>query len=56
MTELYPLIIYTAATLVIIGGLLFIAWWLGARTTSANKELPYESGIKPSGSARYILD
>ncbi len=52
MTELYPFIIYTVFTLLIIGVLLVAAWWLGARTTSPNKELPYESGIIPSGSAR----
>lgn len=52
MTELLPLLIYTAATVIIITLLLLAAWWLGAKTTSANKELPYESGIIPSGSAR----
>jgi len=55
MAELFPLIIYTAATVMIIGGLLLAAWWLGARTTSANKELPYESGVIPSGAARRPL-
>lgn len=55
MTELFPLIIYTAATVLIIGGLLCAAWWLGAKTTSRNKEMPYESGVIPSGSARRSL-
>ena len=53
--ELFPLIIYTAATVLIIGVLLLAAWWLGARSTSRNKEMPYESGVIPSGSARRPL-
>ncbi len=54
-TELYPLIVYTVATVVIIGGLLLAAWWLGAKSTNRNKELPYESGVIPSGAARRPL-
>ncbi|MDD2900077.1 MAG: NADH-quinone oxidoreductase subunit A [Desulfuromonadaceae bacterium] len=53
--ETIPLIAYTAATFLIIGGLLTAAWWLGAKTTSPNKELPYESGVIPSGAARRPL-
>jgi len=53
--EIFPLIAYTAATAVIIGGLLIAAWWLGAKSTSRNKELPYESGVIPSGAARRPL-
>jgi len=55
LDELFPLIIYTAATVLIIGGLLLAAWWLGASSTSSNKEIPYESGVIPSGSARRPL-
>jgi NADH-quinone oxidoreductase subunit A len=54
-SELLPLIIYTVATVLIIGGLLCAAWWLGAKTTSRNKEMPYESGVVPSGAARRPL-
>jgi NADH-quinone oxidoreductase subunit A len=55
-SELLSLIIYTAATVLIIGGLLCAAWWLGAKTTtSRNKEMPYESGVIPSGAARRTL-
>jgi NADH-quinone oxidoreductase subunit A len=50
--ELLPLVLYGAATLLLIGGLLVAAWWLGAKTTNGNKELPYESGVIPTGSAR----
>jgi len=50
--ELYPLIIYTALTVIIVTGLLLAARFLGSGGTSANKNLPYESGVIPSGSAR----
>ena len=50
--ELLPLFVYTAITVALIGVLLLAAWWLGARSTNRNKELPYESGIIPTGSAR----
>ncbi len=55
LSEYYSLIIYTLATLLLIGGMLFAAWWLGERTTNANKELPYESGVIPTGTARISL-
>lgn len=50
--ELLPLLLYGAVAICIIGLLLLATWWLGAKTTNANKELPYESGIIPTGSAR----
>lgn len=50
--EFAALAIYTAAAVLLIALLLLAAWWLGAKTTSDDKELPYESGVIPSGSAR----
>jgi NADH-quinone oxidoreductase subunit A len=55
LIELFPLLAYTLVTLVIIAGLMAAARWLGARSTNPNKELPYESGIAPSGSARLAM-
>ena len=52
MPELLPLIVYTTITVALIGVLLLAAWWLGARSTNRNKEIPYESGVIPTGSAR----
>jgi len=50
--ELFPLGIYTAIAVGLIGILLLAAWWLGAKRQSRDKGLPYESGIIPTGSAR----
>ncbi len=50
--ELLPMAIYTAIAVALIGVLLVAARWLGARSTNRNKELPYESGVIPTGDAR----
>lgn len=50
--ELLPLAVYTAMAVSLVGGLLFVAWWLGEKRRSAVKEAPYESGVTPTGSAR----
>lgn len=55
LDELYPLIVYTVASVLIIGGLLLAAWWFGKSSTNRSKELPYESGVIPSGAARRPL-
>jgi NADH-quinone oxidoreductase subunit A len=50
--ELLPLAVYTAMAVALVGGLLFVAWWLGEKKRSAVKETAYESGVTPTGSAR----
>jgi len=46
----YSFLIYMVVTLILMAGLLLAAWWLGARTTSRNKGIAYESGMLPVGS------
>lgn len=55
LSEYYSLIFYTLATLLLVGGMLIAAWWLGAKKTNRNKEIAYESGVIPTGSARIPL-
>lgn len=50
--EIFPLVLYTAAVSLLIGFLLVAAWWLGAKRHTVAKEIPYESGVIPSGTAR----
>jgi len=50
--ELLPMVLYTAIAVALIGLLMIAARWLGARSTNSNKELPYESGVIPTGDAR----
>ena len=50
--EFLPLAIYTLAAVGLIGILLLAAWWLGAKRRSPEKEIAYESGVIPTGSAR----
>lgn len=48
----YHVAIYSLVSVILIGGLLLAAWWLGGKRISAAKQMPYESGVTPSGSAR----
>lgn len=50
--DFLALAIYTTAAALLIAILLLAAWWLGAKTRSASKEIPYESGVIPTGTAR----
>lgn len=52
MTELFPLIVYTAMAMLLVGGLLLAAWWLGEKRIDRVKTAAYESGVIPSGTAR----
>jgi NADH-quinone oxidoreductase subunit A len=52
IAELFPLVVYTAMAVLLVGGLLLAAWWLGEKRPGANKGAAYESGVLPSGSAR----
>ncbi len=48
----YHLLVYALTAVALIGALLLVAWWLGAKRTSPAKQMPYESGVAPSGNAR----
>jgi NADH-quinone oxidoreductase subunit A len=50
--ELFPLFIYTAMAVALVGSLLIAAWWLGDKKRTPVKNAAYESGISPTGSAR----
>jgi len=51
-TSLLTFGIYTLIAVGLISVLLFLAWFLGQRTTSKLKSEPYESGVSPTGQAR----
>lgn len=50
--ELFPLAVYTAMAVVLVGAILGAAWWFGEKKRNPVKEMAYESGVKPTGSAR----
>jgi len=52
-TEYLPFVIHTAAAILLIGFIHVAAWWLGTKTHSPNKDMAYESGVIPTGSARF---
>lgn len=49
----FSLVIYGMIILALIAALLFIASWLGEKKINLEKLRPYESGIIPTGSARF---
>ncbi len=49
---LWPLLVYFALVLVIVGGMLGFSHFLGQRHQNRTADEPYESGIVPTGSAR----
>jgi NADH-quinone oxidoreductase subunit A len=50
---LLPLAVYGFMVLGLVAFLLFLSSWLGERKISVEKNRPYESGIIPSGPARF---
>ncbi len=52
MTGLWPLAVYFAFVLVIVGGMIGLSYILGERHRDPDTGTPYESGIVSTGSAR----
>lgn len=53
---LWPLLLYSAAVLVLVAGMLGLSYVLGERHREKATGKPYESGIPPTGSARLRFD
>lgn len=48
----WPFIVFGILSLVIVGGMLLLSYFLGERHSGRTTGEPYESGIPPSGNAR----
>ncbi len=53
---LWPLVVYFAAVIVLVGGILILSYVLGQRHMERATGEPYESGMIPTGSARLRFD
>ncbi len=53
IAEYLPFVFHTVAAILMIGVIHIAAWWLGAKRHSPEKGMPYESGVIPSGNARF---
>lgn len=53
---LWPLVVYFFAVLVLVGGMLGVAYLFGAGPKKRSDAIPYESGMVPTGSARIRYD
>ncbi len=47
------LLVYAVLVFALVGILLLVSAWLGQRKTTPEKRMPFESGIIPTGSARF---
>ena len=48
----FSLVVFGLMVMALIAVLLFVASWLGEKTSNREKSRPYESGVIPTGSAR----
>lgn len=49
---LWPLLVYLAAVLIVVAGMIIISYFLGQRHHEPSTSIPFESGMLPTGSAR----
>jgi NADH-quinone oxidoreductase subunit A len=49
----FTLFVYASMVIAFLAAMLFLASWLGAGTPTREKLRPYESGVIPTGSARF---
>ena len=52
---LFAMVLYAFMIFLLVGILLFLATWLGEKRPFPEKSRPYESGIIPTGSARFLF-
>jgi NADH-quinone oxidoreductase subunit A len=52
---LWPVAMYFALVVLAVVGILLLSWLLGERHRARARDLPYESGIEPTGNARLRL-
>jgi NADH-quinone oxidoreductase subunit A len=49
---IWPFFLYGALVVAVVGGILLLSHFLGERHRAPGRDIPYESGITPTGSAR----
>jgi NADH-quinone oxidoreductase subunit A len=49
---LWPFLFYVGLVVMVVAGILVLSWLLGQRHRGPGRNVPYESGIVPTGSAR----
>lgn len=53
--ELLGWLIFVGMVLGLLASFLFLAWWLGEKRHARDKDMPYECGLVPTGSARFAF-
>jgi NADH-quinone oxidoreductase subunit A len=49
---IWPFLLYATLVLVLVGGMILGSYLLGERHQQPNRNIPYQSGVQPTGSAR----
>jgi NADH-quinone oxidoreductase subunit A len=49
---LWPLVVYLLVVAIVAAGMVALSYLLGGRRREPATDLPYESGVRPTGSAR----
>jgi len=49
---IWPIVIYGVLVLLLVGGMIALSYLIGPRHRAPGRNVPYESGIQPTGSAR----
>jgi NADH-quinone oxidoreductase subunit A len=49
---LWPFLLYFALVIAVVAGIVVLSWLLGQRHRGPGRNVPYESGIVPTGTAR----
>ncbi len=52
-SSFWPFIVYIVAVILLVSGMLVTSYFIGERHSENATAKPYESGIKPTGSARF---
>lgn len=53
---LWPIVVYFVAVMILVGGMLAVGYFFGAKSRQRPGADPYESGMLPIGSARVRFD
>lgn len=52
VSQIWPVVVYGALVVLLVGAMVVASYVLGQRHRAAGKNIPYESGMEPTGSAR----
>lgn len=52
VSQIWPVVVYGALVVLLVGAMVAASYMLGQRHRATGRNIPYESGMEPTGSAR----